>query len=445
MYVSYRLPVVFCLVACFSCARWCFGETVAYWEFDTIVEGATPAAVGGAAMTLRTAGGGADFTPGEAPAVETIPNPDPTPEFAGEERENRASLHSPGNPVENRFLTTSAGTNVLRLHGTAWTFEGWIRCSGDDPDSFGDVILTTRDEPLWCGVTLALNKPLRSGEGRRLFCYFAVKAHQDGDTASAFSLRTDGLLLPNRWYHIALTWNARGEGPPTAQLFVDGFSVAQGEAPAAFDTEVADRHAIDRLHLGARQGSERNSFAGDFDEFRISDKALNPVEMLVFPDRPGPLPRACRVAKARNVHPRTPRSSDVLMRALCWRSANTRNRHDTMQAMETFHVTGLVWAYIHDPEVIAKICASGRFFQGAVTNSLSTMRILLGMPSKTDPAETLAFIQRYGCQSLDGTANEQPWKRHWPNPFSRSSGCCSNPEFEALYVRALQTYIRAGA
>ena len=445
MHPSRRSAVSSLLIASAMFAQRLFAGTVAYWEFDAFTEGMTPAAVGGAAMDLRTAGEGEDFERVETSAVEPIPNPDTTAGFIGDPRINGACLRSPGNPVQNRFLTTSTGTNVLRLHNTAWTFEGWIRCSGEEPDGFGDVIITTRDEPLWCGLTLMTNRPIRSGEGLRLACYFAVKAHNEGDVASAFTLRTDGLLLPGRWYHIALAWNARGDGPPMARLLVDGFVAAQVQAPATFDTEMADRYAIDCLHVGARQGSERNSFAGDMDEFRISDGVLEPVGMLVFPDRTGPLPRVCQVAKARKLHPRTPRASDVLMRALRWRPTNPRDPHDAMRAMDAFHVTGLVWAYIHDPEVIAKIHESGRFFQGAVTSSLSTMRSLLRLPQKTDGAETAAFIQRYACLSLDGSPNEQPWKRLWGNPFSRCSGCCSNPEFEALYVRALQTYINAGA
>ena len=80
-----------------------------------------------------------------------------------------------------------------------------------------------------------------------------------------------------------------------------------------------------------------------------------------------------------------------------------------------------------------------------MTSSLSTMRNLLGLSQKADNVETQAFIQRYGCLSLDGSPNEQPWKRHWRNAFARCSGCCSNPDFEKLYVRALQTYTKAGA
>jgi len=439
------MALIFIALAASSLAFRTQAETIAYWEFDTFADGTTPAAVGGAAMDLRTAGAGSDFRRVDAPGPPPVPNPDRTPGFRGDRKANRACLRSPGNPVQNRFLTTSAGANVLRLHKSAWTFEGWVRCAGDEPDGFGDVILTTRDEPRWCGLTLKVDKPLRAGEGRRLSCYFEVKAHSEGDTASAFGRHTDGLLLPGRWHHIALTWDARGDGPPTVRIFVDGIVAIRAEAPPTFDTALADRYTLDCLHMGAREGSERNTFAGDMDEFRISDRALDPVDMLIFPDRPGPLPRACQVAKARKLHPRTPRSSDVLMRSLRWRPITTRDRRDTMQAMDAFHVTGLVWSYIHDPEVIAKVRQSGRFFQGAVTSSLSTMRSLLGLPTKADEAETAGFIQRYSCLSLDGSPNEQPWKRHWPNPYSRCSGCCSNPEFEPLYVRALKTYIDAGA
>ncbi len=431
-----------------STALWCHdvcAGTVAYWEFDTFGRGFTPAAAGGADMDLHSAGGGEDFQAVAAPALPVIPNADATADFHGGATGNHACLQSPGNPVLNRFLRTAPGTNVLRLHNTCWTFEGWVRCSGDEPDGFGDVILTTRDEPLWSGFTLMAQRPSVPGEGWRLGCYFEVKAHEAQDVASTFSLRTDNRLTRGAWHHIAMIWNSVGDGPAEARLFVDGSVAARAEVPAAFDTEAADRYAIDCLHIGAREGSEKNSFAGDMDEFRVSDAVLHPTEFLVFPDRPGPLRRACDVAQPRKLHPRTPRASDVLMRTLRWRPTNPRDQHDTMQAMDAFHVTGLVWSYIHDPDVIAAVRDSGRFFQGAVTNSLSTMRDLLGLPKQTDDAETQSFIRRYGCVSLDGSANEQPWKRHWPNPYSRASGCCSNAEFEALYIKALQTYTQAGA
>jgi len=254
MHPLHRSVLNFALVGGFIFAQWVFAGTVTYWKFDAFSEGMTPAAVGGTAMALRTAGPGADFALVEAPAGVTVPNPDTTASFIGDSQVNRACLRSPGNPLKNRFLTTSPGTNLLRLHDTAWTFEGWIRCSGDEPDGFGDVILTTRDEPRWCGFTLATNKPLRSGEGLRLSCYFEVKAHNDGDTAAIFGLRTDGLLLPDRWYHIALTWDARGEGPPTARLLIGGFVAAEAKAPATFDTETADHYAINCLHVGSRAG-----------------------------------------------------------------------------------------------------------------------------------------------------------------------------------------------
>jgi hypothetical protein len=419
--------------------------TLAYWELDHYEGGVTPAAVGGEGMALRSAGGGADFAIIDAPAVAAIPNPDSTAGFSGDAASNGASLRCPGNPVENRFLATAPGTNVLRLDDTEWTFEGWLRFTGDAPDGFGDVLLTTRDEPNWCGFTLMLLKGLRAGDGLRLAAHFEVKEHAAGDVPSTFGMRTDGIVMPGTWHHIAMTWDSRRDGPAVANLFVDGVMVAHAEAPPEFDPGTADRHTIDELHIGSRQGSERNTVAGDLDELRISDRVLEPVDMLLFPNRPGPLPCAFEVARRRALHSRTPRSSDVLMRTLRWRPPNSRGRPETMGAMDTFHVTGLVWSYIHDPAVISQVLASGRFFQGAVTNSLSTMRDLLGLPAKADEADAEAFIQRYACLSLDGSANEQPWKRHWPNPFSRASGCCSNPEFEEMYVRALQTYTRAGA
>lgn len=420
-------------------------ETLAYWPFDTFSDGETAAAVGGAPMTLQSAGTGTDFAVTTETAVETIPNPDGSPGFQGDSLASRGALTAPGKQGVNRHLATATGTNILHLNHNAWTVEGWIRCHDEEPQGFGHVILTTRDQPAWSGLTLKVDRPPRMGRGRRLSCLFEVRSQGDGETDATFTVMTDGILHPGTWHHMALVWDATGDQPPTATLFVDGIQAAQAFAPPHFDAATADRHAIDRLHLGGRLGSAANSFAGDLDEFRISRGALHPRDMLLAPRRTGPLPRLHRMATPRDLHPAAPRASDVLMRALRWRPIHERDPHDTMQTMDAFHVTGLVWAYIHDPEIIAEILASGRFFQGAVTNSLATIRDLLGLGRNAGPEETAEFVLRYGCKSLDGSPNEQPWKRHWPNPFARNSGCCSNPEFAQLYVRALQTYLSAGA
>lgn len=419
--------------------------TVAYWEFDEFSDGTTPSAVGGTGMDLRTAGGGADFQTLADPAVAPVPNPDRSQGFSGDAERNQACIRSPGNPLENRFLATRPGTNVLHLDNAAWTVEGWIRCSGDAPEGFGDVILTTRDAPHFCGFSLKVDKPLRHGGGRRLSSYFQVTPQKRSQVDSSFHLRTDELLIPGQWQHIALTWNDRAEGQAVARLFVNGLIAACTKSPTAFDTQVADQYATESLRFAGRQASERNSFSGDLDEFRIVDHVLQPMDMLLFRARPGPTPLACDVAERRELHPRAPRAGDVLMRSLRWHDARARGGRNTMRAMDQFHVTGLVWAYIHDPEVIGQVRDSGRFFQGAVTNSLGTTRRLLGMSWEASDSETHSFIHRYGCLSLDGTPNEQPWKRHWSNPFSRCSGCCSNPDFEPMYVRAMRTYVDAGA
>jgi hypothetical protein len=221
--------------------------------------------------------------------------------------------------------------------------------------------------------------------------------------------------------------------------------VATAEAPVDFDTESADERTIDCLHIGAREGASKNSFAGELDEFRISDRVLQPAEFLMFPVIPQPLVPVSQVAKARELSPKAPHATDVLMRALRWRPINDKDTWSVMQAMDDFHVTGLVWAYIHDPAHIKEVTDSGRFFQGAVTSSLQTMRSLLGESTANNAPDVPAFIDRYTTKNLDGSPNEQPWKRYWTSDLSRVSGCCSNPEFETLYVEALMTYIRAGA
>jgi len=418
--------------------------TVAYWEFDRLNGGETPAAVGGEAFTLRSAGAGGDFETAKAPAMQRLPNPDRTRGFAGDTVGNPGALACPGNPEANRYLTTGPGTNVLRLHKTTWTVEGWVRFTGDTPDGYGDIILTTRDAPNFCGFNLVALRTRTHGEPLRLSCYFELKALGDVP-ASRFGLVTSPALHQDRWHHIALTWDATGEGAPRTSIYVDGMRAAAAEAPVGFDTESVDARTIDSLHIGAREASSKNSFAGEIDEFRISDKVLQPREFLMFPATPRPLVPACQVAKARKLSPNAPKANDVLMRALRWRPRNKKDPRSVVRAMDDFHVTGLVWAYIHDPKHIAEVTKSGRFFQGAVTASLQTVRSLLGESTANDAPDVPDFIDRYTTKNLDGTPNEQPWKTYWKNDLARVSGCCSNPEFEKVYVKALMTYIRAGA
>ncbi len=139
--------------------------------------------------------------------------------------------------------------------------------------------------------------------------------------------------------------------------------------------------------------------------------------------------------------PGAPESSDVLMRSLFLRKKSDKSEHDTLQALEDFHATGLVWAYIKDPADIATVKASGRFFQGAVNSSIS------GIPDrpKNASAEAEGFIEKYSAKKLDGTPCIQPWKRHWPNEISATAGCCSNPEFLKAYIEQLKYWIDIGA
>ena len=70
MHAPRRPPLSLVCVACLKFAQCVSAETLAYWEFDTFTSGTTPAAVGGAAMALRAAGGGDDFELGEKPVTE---------------------------------------------------------------------------------------------------------------------------------------------------------------------------------------------------------------------------------------------------------------------------------------------------------------------------------------------------------------------------------------
>lgn len=137
------------------------------------------------------------------------------------------------------------------------------------------------------------------------------------------------------------------------------------------------------------------------------------------------------LAKPRKIPEHAPGSSDVLMRSLRLRPVNAKDPHDTFRALDDFHVTRLVWAYINDPKAIAKVKASGRVFGGAASS-----------PSILKPKGDKGWYDRLVVRNLDGEPIIAPWKRKW----NRSLWPCVNkPETEQRYMDYLKQYIDAGA
>lgn len=137
------------------------------------------------------------------------------------------------------------------------------------------------------------------------------------------------------------------------------------------------------------------------------------------------------VAKPQPLPEGAPRASDVIMRSLRIRSSNAQEPHDTLKALDDFHVTRLEWAYINDPAFIAKVKAQGCVFGGAAA-----------APSYIKPGDDPDWFEKVVVKNLDGEPIIAPWKRSWDRTLW---GCVNTPELERGYLEYLKRYIDAGA
>ena len=144
--------------------------------------------------------------------------------------------------------------------------------------------------------------------------------------------------------------------------------------------------------------------------------------------------RVYELAKPRVMPDGAPKASDVIMRSLTLRVAKGKNSCDTFQALSDFHVTRLEWAYIRNPDFIAKACASGRVFGGAASSALSHVAKTEGGLDYEDLA----------CVNLNGVPVIPTWKRAWRPPGNLWM-CANNPAVERCYVEYLKSCLDAGA
>jgi len=144
--------------------------------------------------------------------------------------------------------------------------------------------------------------------------------------------------------------------------------------------------------------------------------------------------RVYELAKPRVMPDGAPKASDAIMRSLTLRVAKGKNPHDTLQALSDFHVTRLEWAYIRNPDFIAKVRASQRLFGGAASSALSHV-------AKTE--EGLDY-EDLACVNLDGVPVIPTWKRAWRPPGNLWM-CANNPAVERCYVEYLKSCLDAGA
>jgi len=254
--------------------------TVAYWKFDEIESDSSPAALGESDMNLVRRGSGEVTASGEV-AADPVPAPDKTSGFKGSPQKNSGSaLIAPASDSSNSYMET-ASSEPLKLNGTQWTFEGWLRPAGNTmPVDFGQIIFSTRDHPQLGGVTLKLDPPAKPGAALSLG--FLVTMNRDATDNLAIYAKSKPLIRMGEWNHFAVTWDdKRGKGnPPKARIYIDGTEAGEAEAAPEFSTTAADDSSNRNIRIGGRRVGSDNTFDGNLDEFRISDQILPPEKLL---------------------------------------------------------------------------------------------------------------------------------------------------------------------
>ncbi len=154
----------------------------------------------------------------------------------------------------------------------------------------------------------------------------------------------------------------------------------------------------------------------------------------VLSGEPSSVGRIHEAAQARPMPEGAPRASDVIMRSLTLRKGKGEDRHDTFEALRSFHVSRLEWAYIRDKEFIARCQEAGILFGGAASSAMSHVI----MPKGDSDYAALA------CVNLRGQPVVPTWKRTWRPPGNWWM-CVNNPTLEERYVEYLKSYLDAGA
>lgn len=144
--------------------------------------------------------------------------------------------------------------------------------------------------------------------------------------------------------------------------------------------------------------------------------------------------RVLDVARPLGRSPHAPKASDVSMRSLYLRPMDGKDPHDTLKALDAFHVTRLEWCYLTfeagEREKIARVKRSGRIFGG----SGAGMDGLKGLGREARKA--------YCILDLSGEAVIPSFEKTWAHP--RSPGCMNNPEYLRRHVEYYRPYVEAG-
>jgi len=240
------------------------GGTVSYWTFDDWT-GRTFFDDAAGDFRLRKAAFG---TMGDPPAVDPVPNPD-------------ALLGEDGGPNGRSYRTVSAAAQSLsttfNMDGEGgFTLEGWLYWNGG-----GEVAVVaatrSRENPSgFDGWEILVQPSNGTAPGRIDWRMIAPDGSQWGLNSG------DLRLLKNGWNHFAVVWDPSENVNGTASLYLDGVLAASQPAPADWSDA-----SLKHLTLGGRDAVADGDplptewrFNGRMDEFRFSDKALEPQEFL---------------------------------------------------------------------------------------------------------------------------------------------------------------------
>ena len=164
-----------------------------------------------------------------------------------------------GFPITDESHSVHVSKSPLLSPGGAFTVEMWIRpFAGDDfPKEVRPVLMDSKYVPTnHTGFQLFMTKAGGDG-GRRLGVTLGM-----GSRSETWYTQQSIMLDPEKWQHIAFTYDSQG----TVAFFADGSEVGRVSKPEAGPMALSKY----QLSIGDRRGSNYNGFPGFIDEVRVT-------------------------------------------------------------------------------------------------------------------------------------------------------------------------------
>lgn len=240
----------------FLCAE--ISVTRAYWQLDEATGVSVIGDVVGSndlSLAVSTVQISSDAS------LESIPNPDRGPFLTGDPQNNPAAL-------QNSHAAQAVYDASLDMRDAGWTLEGWFRNAADVGTQTGaEILAATRNASAgWKGWDL------RMQNGR-------LQLLAAADSGSTKSVLSGERFDDGAWHHVAIVWDPDTGSGGWMQLYVDGDLAVEG--PGVGD--LGESALLKRFAIGAQidaDGTVRNPWNGDLDEFRFSDALQGPSEFL---------------------------------------------------------------------------------------------------------------------------------------------------------------------